>query len=396
MLTPEYLDRCTDTLLGMYDVLDRILIGDICRALVRNAGLSPSVLHTMSRYEAQGGLMTEMLEHIQQVTGMSKQEIETIYRGAAHECILGNARHIRRKPPGIMSDDMKQVVAAQILKTSGEVQNLTMTTAIQGMQLYIKASTQAEMLVESGAMTYNAAIRRAVLDAAEDGLRVSYPSGHTDHLDVAVRRAVLTGVSQTTGRLTEMYAEENGVEYYEVSAHAGARPTHAEWQGQVYKIHGSDRNYPNFRDATHYGDGDGLCGYNCRHTFFPFVPGVSKRAYTEEKLKEYDEKKIDYNGEKLTEYEASQIMRAKERAIRKEKREQAGLSAAYDAASGAMKAEMKTGLDESNAKLKELKKDYRSFCKAIGRRAQTERTRVIEIEDRGRLVGFRKLAEEGR
>lgn len=151
-------------------------------------------------------------------------------------------------------------------------------------------------------------------DLADTMPYVTYPSGHTDTLEVAVRRCVLTGANQTAAKLQLERADEAGCEFVEVTAHRGARPTHAVWQGKVYHRGGAvERDgvrYEDFEAATGYGTGQGLCGWNCRHNFYPFWPGISNRVYTDDKLEELADPKP---------YEESQRRRALERAVRKYK-----------------------------------------------------------------------------
>ncbi len=219
---------------------------------------------------------------------------------------------------------------------------------------------------------------------------VSYPSGHRDRIDVAVRRAVLTGVNQTTAKLTEMNAEDLDADYYEVTAHAGARPSHAEWQGKVYKIHGSAPGYPNFADATGYGTGDGLCGWNCRHSFFPFFPGISARAYSEDVLKSFNEASYEYDGVKMTEYEVSQNMRAMERSIRETKRELAGYNAAIEETNDPeLKAKLQDEFNAQSVKLKKREAKYKDFCSKTDHRPDSVRTGVAAVKGKnGKIIGW--------
>ncbi len=197
----------------------------------------------------------------------------------------------------------------------------------------------AWLQVSSGAFDADSAIRQAVKRLSEQGIEaVRYPkSGHVDTVETAVRRAVLTGVNQTAARLQEKLADELGCDLVEVSAHAGARPEHAEWQGKIYSRSGQSEKYPDFRSSTGYGTGAGLCGWNCRHTFGPYIEG-SPRVWTEEKLAELNAPKYEYNGERLTEYEALQKEKYFDRQIHRWRREEAAMGA--------------VGLDTSEAKAK--------------------------------------------
>lgn len=142
-------------------------------------------------------------------------------------------------------------------------------------QRYIDA---AIMDVISGGFDYNSVIRRVVTQMVNSGLRtVDYASGHSSSVDVTIRRSILTGVSQITGKINERNASELDTEYFEVDWHPAARPDHQKWQGKVY-------SRDELRSVCGLGTVMGLCGANCRHTYYPFIPGVSERLYTDEWL----------------------------------------------------------------------------------------------------------------
>lgn len=162
--------------------------------------------------------------------------------------------------------------------------------------------------------------------------------------------------------------EEMGCEFVEVTAHEGARPTHAVWQGRVYHrggavVQGGER-YEDFETATGYGTGPGLCGWNCRHNFYPFYPGVSVRNYTDERLAELDARNIPYGGGLYTRYEITQMQRALERRVRKYKRRYL--------------AETAAGVDagQSAAKLKAARQQLSTFLAETGERLDGARAEV--------------------
>jgi len=187
-----------------------------------------------------------------------------------------------------------------------------------------------------------------------------YPSGHIDSIEVAVRRATITGVNQTCLKVQEARADEMGVDLVETTAHAGARPSHAAWQGQIFSRSGKSTKYPDFVQSTGYGSGAGLGGWNCSHSFRPYIEGMP-RAYSKKILKDYGAKNYKYNGEELTEYEALQQQRSIERNIRQWKRE-----------TDAMKA---AGLDTSEAtrKITQWKKVQNDFLEQTGLKRASNR-----------------------
>lgn len=213
-------------------------------------------------------------------------------------------------------------------------------------------------------LDYGTAIRRAVQDASREGASVLYPSGHADKLDVAVRRATLTGVNQTCGQISETLAREFGCDLMELTAHSGARPSHAVWQGEIVSLSGR-RGYLTLSDIG-YGTGAGFMGWNCRHSWNPFFEGISERSYTPEALEKLNARDTEYDGEKYTEYEISQMQRKMEREIRATKRELAGLD----------EAGFKEEFAQQSVKLKQQEARLREFTGVTGQRVDSARTQV--------------------
>ncbi len=129
---------------------------------------------------------------------------------------------------------------------------------------------------------------------------------------------MLTGVGQTVRKISEINAENMGCDLMEITAHAGARPSHAVWQGQIVSLSGR-RGYLSKSDIG-YGTGNGFGGWNCRHDWYPFFEGISKRTYSEKRLRKLDEKNIKLDGKFYSQYEINQLQRKFEREIRECKR----------------------------------------------------------------------------
>lgn len=402
MLTPEYLAGCTDYLLGLYDELDRAVVADIARRIAKTGGITATAEHQIDKVRQGGLLLNEVTERVSEVTPYTAAEIERLFKDAGIVGLENDAKPLVAagiETTRTLSPAMLDVMNAAIAKTKGDMRNLTMTTAVSAQQTYLDAVNLAYMKVQTGSFTYAEAIRAAVKEAAKEGNYVFFSSGHRDRLDVAVRRSVLTGINQTAGKLTELYADDMGCEYYETSAHAGARPSHSEWQGQVFKIEGADANYANFEDSTGYGTGEGLCGWNCRHSFYPFWPGISKPAYDKGTLDWYDEPRFEYDGDMLTEYDVSQLMRAEEREIRSCKRELAGYEAAISAErSDNAKAALKAEFDATSLRLKNHEAKYRDICRQTDHAPDRARTGVAAVKDNsGRIVAYtRSTAQRAR
>ena len=237
-------------------------------------------------------------------------------------------------------------------------------------QVYSGYLDNACMDIVTGAFDYNAVLRRVVTQLTNSGLRqIEYSSGYASRIEVAARRAVMTGLTQLSGKIAEYNAEKLGTEYFEVEWHAGARPTHTIWQGRVW-------SQQQLYDVCGLGTVTGLCGANCYHTYFPFVPGVSVRTYTDDWLDEQNRKEsepTEFRGKEYTLYEAKQRQRQMETAMRAQ-REKVQLL-------------QKGGADPQEVMLQKAKyqgqlNEYAVFSRKMGLKEERER---IYIDGRGRI-----------
>lgn len=213
---------------------------------------------------------------------------------------------------------------------------------------------------------------QAIQKAAADGVYVVYPSGHRDRLEVAVKRNVLTGLSQTAGQISLMNANEFGCDLMEITAHAGARPSHAAWQGQIVSLSGR-RGYLSLSDIG-YGTGAGFKGWNCRHDWYPYFEGISTRAYSDKDLAALNEPDIKYNGKMYTEYDAEQKQRYFERAIRNTRSQLAGFNEAILTTSDdILRRQLQEKFDQLSVKLKRQESVLDDFCNKTGLLKQSDR-----------------------
>lgn len=295
------------------------------------------------RLEQTRAMRGDIARTLAKYTGKSDVEIRRLLQEAGTQTLLSDDAIYKLAglfPPSVNdSPALLNLLNAGYKQTLGTWKNLTRTTANTVTQQFEGALNRAWLQVSSGAFDYNTAIKRAVSDLAQNMKYITYPSGHRDTLEVAVRRAVLTGINQTASKLQMARAEEMGCEFVEASAHSGARTDgsrgpadHAHWQGKIYHIGGAityqGEYYDDFEQATGYGTGEGLAGWNCRHNFFVFWPGVSVLNYTPERLEELNAKNIEYRGKKYSKYEISQMQRTLERNVRSAKRKYIAADAA--------------------------------------------------------------------
>lgn len=382
---PELLDAMPEELAELYRGLEDALLMEICSRLKLRDELNEVTVQDIRALRSHGIDLKEIKKAIRETSGISKTKLDkllgdVVARNQQYYTDLIDLAHITQ--PETLVDAAE--VAAIRTQTLDTFHNLTASmgflvdggrTMLPPAKAYQWALDSAALQAQSGAINYNQAIKTAVKELADSGLKVvDYESGHRDHIDVAVRRAVMTGVSQICAKYTEQSAEYLDTPYFEVSAHVGARDkpgpspwsSHKDWQGHVYSVRAGDI-YPSIYDVCGLGAVDGLEGANCRHRRFPWVEGVSERTYTDEQLEHIDDGHgCTFDGKDYTAYEATQMQRRIERTVRKLKREKA----AYKAA----------GLHEDetavNIRLRRLNAKYKAFSAEAGLPEQPERMRV--------------------
>ena len=383
---PEILDALPEELTELFRALEITLLEEICSRLKTADELNEVTVQDIKALRSHGFDLKEIEKAIRKTSGISETKLnelldDVVERNQKYYTELIDLAHITQ-PETLISVEDTWAIYEQTKQT---LRNITRSmgflvdagrTMLPPAKAYQWALDAATLKVESGAISYGQAIKDAVRELASGGLRVvDYESGHRDQIDVAARRAVMTGISQICAKYTEQSAEYLETPYFEVSAHSGARDvpgpspwsSHKEWQGKVYSTRSGDI-YPNIYEVCGLGAVDGLEGANCRHRRNVWVEGVSERTYTDGQLEHIDDDLgCKFDGKKYTAYEATQMQRRVERQIIKQDR----LVTAYKASG------QKDEYYAANAKLVRLIAKYKSFSEASGLPLQWERTKVL-------------------
>lgn len=373
MLPPSYLDAMPDAFVQLAQQVEDEILQDVARRIGKMGTLTETADWQLWRYQQTEAVRENVVKLLAKYSGKSEATIRRLLKEAATEAMEREDAiyyHYNLEPtPFEESAALNNLLNAGARQTCGTWRNLTATTANTVSGAFERTLDVAWGKVATGAFDYKTAVKQAVDSLADEMPEITYPSGHTDTLEVAARRAVLTGVNQTAGKLQEARMDEMNVEFVETSAHGGARPSHAEWQGRRFHRGGAvdylGKHYPDFEQATGYGTGAGLCGWNCRHTFFAVFPELGDPpTWTEESLQELNARNIEYNGKLYTQYEINQMQRARERNVRKWKKRYLAESAAG------------SDTTDSAVRLKAARQSLSEFAKATGGRVDSARTSV--------------------
>ena len=398
MLTENQLEMLGDQIAALYQALEQDVIADIARRVkktkrftetaelmaqaMKETGKSPNQIRAevMKLIRADKAFQDEVAKNTKEWKEFVREEIKATEAASkeAGNDIIANAGDMsfnydmeawQQAGMELTKDSAFTRMVEEMSKaTAGTLKNLTRSTGFKGVHgttalknAYRQYLDKALIKRTTGTFSYDQCVNDCVKELAQSGLRsVDYASGRTYQLDTAARMAIRTANSQLAGQISMHYIEKTDTDLVEVSAHWGARPEHAVWQGKIYSRSGKNKKYPNF-SVCHYGDIDGLKGINCRHDFYPFFEGISEPTTwpDEPKPKEYRGKMYDY-------YHATQKQRKMERDIRATKRE--------------IEAQKAIGGDTSLLEAQKRKqiKEYHNFSNAMGIRAKDNRLRVIK------------------
>lgn len=350
MLSPRYLAGLSDEITEIYSQLEADILADMARRIAKLGKVTAATEWQAQVLVEAGALRSDVRRIIKKYDQAIQKEIAAIYNDA----MIKNARadnriFIEALGHGV-SDNSAQVMLAAIQKTYSDLSRLTQTTALNSEQAFIRSANAQYQKVVTGAFDYDTALKQSVDDLARRGVTiVRYDNGRPVELQIdnAVRMNILTGVNHTAATMSLNAAESAGCDLVEVTAHVGARPTHEAWQGRVYSISGTSKDYPPF-SVCELGEIDGLCGINCKHSFYPYFEGYGQH-YTSDDLAEMTEPRYEYNGKTYTRYEAEQQQRHIEREIRRYKRQ-----AVTEEAAGVDNTRARTKLGEWQAKARDF------------------------------------------
>ena len=316
MLTPEQIQELTTKAEAITEELDvkliQLMIDRVCERLNRgDEYLITSVdIWTAQTLRDIGGDLTAVARLVASYQPKIQAAIFYAFNEAfkaswLQETGIYTAAGITQMQPASFYVD---ILRRNYEQTVAEYMNFTRSIASTWQTEFFNITSRAYMAVASGAMSYTAAYSQAIREMVETPLKaVVYPSGHVDTIETATVRAIRTAVNQTAADITQRRMQV-GWDIVLVSAHYGARPSHAAWQGKFYSLNGSTPGLKTLADACGYGEVDGLCGANCRHSFGPHTLDYNP----------YDD--ININAQESAEmYRNEQRQRSYERSIRRDK-----------------------------------------------------------------------------
>lgn len=366
MLTPEYLMQAADPVVEIYSRVEQDILEDIARRVVKTGYFTDTAQWQLKKAKEFGYLQGNVQDILAKATGLSQKEVQKLMTAAGSKSLAFDDAIYKAAGMSPVAVSQSPALMAMLLQgvdtTMALIGNYTKTTAKVSTVAFNSILDRAYIQIISGAFDPTTALKRAIKELATSGIeKIAYPSGATASIETAVRRAVTTGVNQSVAKLQLLRAEEMGCELVETSSHAGARPSHAEWQGKVFCIKGHHKRYGDFYRETGYGTGAGLCGWNCYHSFYPYFEGLSTPSFSHDPSK-------DAGRSNDEDYERQQKQRYYECKIREAKKECSTLDAAMKAAqSDELHDELYKEFQRASVKLKQREARLREFIDETGR-----------------------------
>ena len=382
----DYKEKIASKIAARYIGLEERILQDIARRIKKTGEITSTADWQINRLRILGYSSEDIERDIKKTLDASYPEMFELYDKVIDwEYVRNKDIYEQINAEFILfekNEQLKQITDAIIRQSLEDLENVTKSLGFyldyNGKkvltplsQVYSNYLDNACYDIVTGAFDYGSVLRRVVTQLTNSGLRkIEYGSGYASRVEVAARRAVMTGVTNLTGEIADYNAKKLGTEYFEVEWHAGARPTHAVWQGQVWT---KEQLY----SVCGLGTVTGLLGANCYHTYYPFFPGISQRNWSDEWLEEQNRKESkpkEFRDKEYTLYEAKQRQRQMETAMRAQREKVQMLQDG-----GADRQEVML----QKAKYQGQLNEYAAFSRKMGLKEERER---IYLDMRGKIA----------
>lgn len=415
MLSPEYLNSISYGLFDLYSQLEQDILEDMVRRFIKIGKSSESTDYLAKIFQELGGLKQDINKYVSKFDKQTEIKLKSLFYEALEKSANNDFERLNNAN---LSDAQRQILNATVKKVAHSgivngskkvkedaekgfikcfsgIQRVTMTIADSVSNAFVQEANRQYMKVATGSFSYKDAILQGVQELAQKGITtVTYTDSGKERnysIESMLRTNIMTGINQTSTQITLDNCSDLNCELVEVDAHSGSRPTHEAWQGKIYSLNPDNEKYPYFYDVCQYGQVDGICGINCRHSFYPYFEG-EERLYSNSDLQKMKGETFEYKykdktgkekTKKMTQYEAEQMQRGIERDIRKAKIEIVALEKVDKTATETIKA---------RNKLYSLQEKQRDFINQTGLKRDYSRE-TIGTKDGKQPKGLKRANE---
>lgn len=382
---------------GLYQDLEARLLQNIARHLSDWNQPIDTDRWLMQKLAEIGKLNKENIKIIAQMAGMSQTVAERMLNDTAEEAVKeidpGLRYMARQGLAGEMVEASKsknvQRVMKKLLEQAKDTLNLCNTTMLykarDAYQDTVKnIAAEAHRIMDSnaagvvtGAESRQQAMRKCIRELNDRGITAYVDkAGRQWTPEAYVNMAMRNAARHTAEEVQTARIKDAKVNLIQIDSHSGARPKCAKDQGKIFSLdntrgttedlHGRKIQYYPWSSSS-YGEPDGILGINCGHHKYPFSPGVSIQRH-------FPTDDMDANNRL---YKETQVQRALERDVRKQKRECMEFDEVGD----------KEAFEQASVKLKQKEAKLKSY---VDGKEHLHRRR-----DREQIVGFdRRISSE--
>lgn len=370
MLSPTQLGEAGDRVAAVYADIEAQMLDHLVKTMVTGSITNKTYIELALLSQAHDADLRRIIQE-------NRDAIDAAVLDTAEAYLEASDKDDRDR---LLQEDRK--APAQIVATARGLSEVLARDNLQmvkgAKEAFLQASLEAVTQVNAGYLTADRAIHSAVRKLEREGIPIiTYQNSKTgkvtvtNKVDVAVRRHVRTQISQDANRMSMERLSKLEIKLVEVSSHADARPSHAEWQGQCYSLNGEitidDVTYPDFYLHCMSGDlGDILGGVNCKHSFGPYRHGAP-RAY-----EPHPQHPSGIPGDEI--YKMEQKQRYIERQIRADKREFRGARLEYE---NDPSLSNKTALIKAQDRLKRRQEGMRDFIAECNAKSKNPHVNVL-------------------
>ena len=338
-----------------FEEYNTTVLRELAEIIKQFKGLTYTEAHKLAQQLKFDKSYADMIDELSKLSGKSKKEVQGLLEEVAKQNIEFADTFYKAKglkTPIFEENKLLQKTVNSIVNIAGsDFINIARSTGFRlldnkGNPLYLdikdtyyKVIDECVYAVSQGKDTFNNVMRKTINQLADSGVRkIEYnnegKATYSQRIDTAIRRNVLDSIRQTTIETNEQLGKEFNADGWEVTVHSNPAPDHMYVQGHQFTKEEFDKfnndqdcidvkgnKYP--AESVETGrDRRSIGEYNCYHTAFPILVGVSRPLYSDRELQDIVEKgteKINIDGKDYTRYEVTQLQRQLETEIRKSK-----------------------------------------------------------------------------
>ena len=349
MLKENNIEALTERFTNRFSSYNTKVLETLGNIIKKFDGLTPTQSYQLAQQLKYDMTLNDLINKLSNISGKSIKEVEELLIEVANKNIQFADTFYKAKglDTPIYADNtaLQSLVKSISDTTSANFINLSRTTGFRLLdrkgnpllldikQTYNEVIDRCVYATITGKDTFQNTMRDTIKQLSNSGVRkIEYESGYSRRLDSAVRQNIKDTIRQITIESQKQFGKEFDSDGVEISVHLNPAKDHELVQGkqfsneefEKFQTNQEAKSYDGTVFSSNYGNTDrrSIGEYNCYHTLFSIVLGISKPIYSDDELKKIiddNNKGIEIDGKEYTIYEATQLQRKLETSIRQEK-----------------------------------------------------------------------------